>query len=162
MERPNVSAIADMAKRFMEFKGPANPHDGEIYDYAKSIEELVAWIEHLEGQSKSYCYQVWQIETDAETGEITRKPADENGYPNLKGHGWNRSRFSTPEDAVAYAINWLGDYRPAESSQLQIGISWDFGYDKGILIEKCEVADPPKAENDNGPSARGWTLFKEG
>lgn len=37
-------------------------------------------------------------------------PANENGFPRLKGHGWTQGTFTTWEAAVKYARNWLGEY----------------------------------------------------
>ena len=36
------------------------------------------------------------------------KPADENGFPELKGRRWTSAIFKTFEEAQTYARNWLG------------------------------------------------------
>lgn len=38
------------------------------------------------------------------------KPADQKGFPILKGNGWKSSKFSTWQAAMAYARKWLGAY----------------------------------------------------
>lgn len=37
-------------------------------------------------------------------------PANEHGYPRVKGLGWTSTSFSTWRKAVEYARQWLGEW----------------------------------------------------
>ena len=38
------------------------------------------------------------------------KPANQKGFPMLRGKGWVQNSFSTLNEAVDYAREWLGEY----------------------------------------------------
>lgn len=67
------------------------------------------------------------------------KPADEDGFPKLKEHGWETSKFETFAEAEKYALHWLGQWAP-EPGVLQLNIPYDYnGYGDTILIKDISI-----------------------
>lgn len=63
------------------------------------------------------------------------RPADKTGFPNLKGHGWETSRFKTATEAMAYARLWLGPQFSGIPLPLDTIIDYD-GYGDYIEIRE--------------------------
>jgi hypothetical protein len=68
------------------------------------------------------------------------KPASEEGFPKLKGHGWVTHKFVTLLGAQEYANHWLGQWAPGR--RLELNEVYDYnGY--GDLIVIVEVDNEP-------------------
>jgi hypothetical protein len=63
------------------------------------------------------------------------KPCDDTGFPQLKGKGWDNSKFNTLAEAQTYALNWLGQYAPDEP--LELGFPYNC---QGVLFEIRKVS----------------------
>jgi hypothetical protein len=64
------------------------------------------------------------------------KPASSKGFPNLKGEGWATHLFTTYEEALGYAHDWLGEW--GDGIALSLGKKVDYsGY--GDTIEIREI-----------------------
>lgn len=59
------------------------------------------------------------------------KPASKQGFPQLKGKGWENHIFGTFEAAVEYANEWLGAYGGVE---LQLDTPYYYSYSDNIVI----------------------------
>jgi len=54
-----------------------------------------------------------------------------------KGFGWDKSEFETFDDALEYAIKWLGDYE-INKALLKLNIPYEYYEDATILISDKE------------------------
>lgn len=66
----------------------------------RDIENYTGVFDQPKKKKKKVCYQVFD----------NGKPADQKGFPILKGNGWKNSKFPTWQAAMAYARKWLGAY----------------------------------------------------
>ena len=65
------------------------------------------------------------------------KPADCNGFKQLKGYGWDKSSYDTFEAAEDYALKWLGIYGPGKGV-LKLNEPYDYCMGSEIEIREVE------------------------
>ena len=67
------------------------------------------------------------------------KPASEEGFPELRGCGWETHIFDTLHEAQMYANNWLG--YPGHVYVLRVGLKYDYsGYGDMLLLKEIPDA----------------------
>lgn len=68
------------------------------------------------------------------------KPASKQGYPYLKGEGWEDHEFRDLEEALNYAMNWLGPYAPSGTASLQLNKPYEYnGYGDYVMITDISI-----------------------
>lgn len=110
LEESDIRKLRAVAKRLYT---EDRMNGDEMRDAAQIIDGVIR-----NGESYAYDdgeYELRAIQSEDEPKMMygvfeNGKPASEEGYPNLKGMGWDTHLFPTFVEACAYARMWLGEY----------------------------------------------------